>query len=211
VGPDLFLAGVNKFGFDEEIPFDLPGAANSTFGGSAADFADSLALLAIHGFGQGQVQVVPLHMALIASAVANNGVMMRPHVVGSTRTAAGVDMFRTEPEAWKTPMSAATAAKLRELMIGVVQNGTASCCMQLANGEVAAAKTGTAQLNAEGKPQRSHAWITAFAPAGAGETPRVAVAVMLKGVNDEISSGTGGRLAGPVAKTLLDRALTVVP
>jgi peptidoglycan glycosyltransferase len=216
VGPDLFLAGVNKFGFDEEIPFDLPGAANSTFGGSAADFADSLALLAIHGFGQGQVQVVPLHMALIASAVANNGVMMRPHVVGSTRTAAGVDMFRTEPEAWKTPMSAATAAKLRELMIGVVQNGTASCCMQLANGEVAAAKTGTAQLNAEGKPQRSHAWITAFAPAGNDEkdepkTPRVAVAVMLKGVNDEISSGTGGRLAGPVAKTLLEKALKVVP
>ena len=211
VGPDLFLAGVNKFGFDEEIPFDLPGAASSTFGGSAADFADSLALLAIHGFGQGQVQVVPLHMALIASAVANNGVMMQPHVVESTRTASGTVMYRTTPQAWKTPMSAATAAKLRELMIGVVQNGTASCCMKLANGVVAAAKTGTAQLNAEGKPQRSHAWITAFAPAGPGETPRVAVAVMLKGVNDAISAGTGGHLAGPVAKTLLDKALTVVP
>ncbi|MFM9132271.1 MAG: penicillin-binding transpeptidase domain-containing protein [Actinomycetota bacterium] len=211
IGPSLFVAGVNTFGFDEAIPFDLPGAANSTFGGTAADFADSLALLAIHGFGQGQVQVVPLHMALIASAVANNGVMMQPYVVESTRTNAGTVMMHTEPRAWKTPMSAATAAKVRELMIGVVENGTATCCMKLANGVVAAAKTGTAQLNPEGKKQRSHAWITAFAPAGAGETPRVAVAVMLKGVNDEISSGTGGRLAGPVAKTLLDRALTVVP
>ena len=211
IGPSLFVAGVNRFGFDEKIPFDLPGAANSTFGGTAADFDDSLALLAIHGFGQGQVQVVPLHMALIASAVANNGVMMQPHVVESTRTRNGTVMLRTEPQAWKTAMSAATAAKLRELMIGVVEKGTAACCMKLANGVVAAAKTGTAQLNPEGERQRSHAWITAFAPAGAGETPRVAVAVMLKGVNDEISSGTGGRLAGPVAKVLLDKALTVVP
>lgn len=108
-------------------------------------------------------------------------------------------------------MSAATAAKLRELMIGVVQSGTASCCMQLANGVVAAAKTGTAQLNPEGQKQRSHAWITAFAPAGAGETPRVAVAVMLKGVNDTISAGTGGHLAGPIAKKMLDRALAIIP
>ena len=71
-----------------------------------------------------------------------------------------------------------------------------------------AGKTGTAQLKAPGETQRSHAWITAFAPA---EAPRVAVAVMLKGVNAQISAGTGGTLAGPVAKVLLDRALKVVP
>jgi peptidoglycan glycosyltransferase len=93
-------------------------------------------------------------------------------------------------------------------MVGVVNNGTAKCCLALAGGIQAAAKTGTAQLNAEGETQRSHAWITAFAPA---EAPRVAVAVMLKGVNDQISAGTGGTLAGPVAKVLLDQALKVVP
>ena len=211
VGPSLFLNGVNKFGFDERIPFDLPGAANSTFGGTAADFDSSLALLAIHGFGQGQVQVVPLHMALIASAVANGGTMMTPHVVESTRTNTGTVISKTNPTPWKAAMATTTADALRQLMIGVVQSGTASCCMQLANGVVAAAKTGTAQLNPEGQKQRSHAWITAFAPAGQGETPRVAVAVMLKGVNDTISAGTGGHLAGPIAKKMLDKALTVVP
>ena len=76
--------------------------------------------------------------------------------------------------------------------------------MQLANGIQAAAKTGTAQLNATGQPQRSHAWITAFAPAGA---PQFAVAVVLKGTTDQISAGTGGKLAGPIAKTILDYAL----
>jgi cell division protein FtsI/penicillin-binding protein 2 len=108
-------------------------------------------------------------------------------------------------------MAPATAATLRRLMIGVVENGTATCCLRLANGVQAAAKTGTAQLNPEGQRQRSHAWITAFAPAGEGQVPRAVVAVMLKGVNDEISAGTGGRLAGPVAKTLLDTAMRVVP
>jgi peptidoglycan glycosyltransferase len=80
--------------------------------------------------------------------------------------------------------------------------------MQLKNGVRAAAKTGTAQLFDDPKKQRSHAWIMGFAPA---EAPRVAVAVMLKGVNEEISAGTGGKLAGPVAKRLLDAALPLVP
>jgi len=211
IGPSLFLNGVNKFGFDEQIPFDLPNAAVSTFGGTAADFDSSLALLAIHGFGQGQVQVVPLHMALIASAVANGGIMMTPHVVQSTNTSTGAVITQANPTPWRTAMATTTADTLRQLMIGVVQSGTASCCMQLANGVVAAAKTGTAQLNPDGQKQRSHAWITAFAPAGPGETPRVVVAVMLKGVNDTISAGTGGHLAGPIAKKMLDKALTVVP
>ena len=86
-------------------------------------------------------------------------------------------------------------------MIGVAERGTASCCIALDNGIPVAAKTGTAQLNGPGEPERSHAWIIAFAPA---DDPQYAVAVMLKGTNDEISAGTGGRLAGPIAKTVLD-------
>ena len=79
----------------------------------------------------------------------------------------------------------------------------ARAMQQLANGIPVAAKTGTAQLNGPGLPERSNAWIVAYAPADA---PRYAVAVMLKGTNAEISSSTGGRLAGPVAKQVLDQA-----
>lgn len=208
IGPSDMVNGANRFGFDERVPFDLPSPAASTFGGRAADFADSLALLAIHGFGQGGVQVVPLHMAMIAASVANGGQMMRPFVIADTRTHDGTIISRTKPEAWKTPMSPATALTMTQLMIEVVRRGTASCCLRLEGGIQAAAKTGTAQLNPVGQRQRSHAWIMAFAPA---EAPRVAVAVMLKGVNDTISAGTGGRLAGPVAKNVLDAALKVVP
>jgi peptidoglycan glycosyltransferase len=207
LGPERMVSGVREWGLEEKVPLDLPGAAASTFGGDVKDFEDSLALLAIHGFGQGGVQMVPLHMALVSAAVANGGVMMKPYVVDKTLAFNDTTLSQATPEVWRTPMSRATADLLTELMVGVVNEGTARCCMQLDGGIQAAAKTGTAQLNADGEEQRSHAWITAFAPA---EAPRVAVAVMLKGVDAVISAGTGGTLAGPIAKEMLDKALRVV-
>ena len=208
IGPERLVSGVRSWGLESKVPIDLPGAAASTFGGDAKSFEDSLALLAIHGFGQGGVQMVPLHMAMVAATVANDGRMMKPYVVDRTLAHDGTVLTRTSPEVWRTPISKPVADTLTRLMIGVVNEGTAKCCMKLARGIQAAAKTGTAQLNAEGEEQRSHAWITAFAPAKA---PRIAVAVMLKGVDAAISAGTGGTLAGPVAKALLDRALLAVP
>ena len=208
IGPDLMVNGTNRFGFDERVPFDLPGAAASTFGGFAKDFADSLALLAIHGFGQGQVQVTPLHMALIASSVANGGRMMQPFIVQQTRTHSGAAIKTTSPQPWKTTMAPTTADALTQLMIGVATNGTASCCIALRNGISVAVKTGTAQLNPEGQRQRSHAWIMGFAPA---EAPKVAISVFIKGVNDDVSASTGGHLAGPIAKQVLDATLPLLP
>jgi peptidoglycan glycosyltransferase len=131
---------------------------------------------------------------------------MKPFVVRETRSQSGTPISTTTPSVWKTPMSATTAASLTQLMIGVAESGTAACCLRLAGGIPVAAKTGTAQLNPEGERQRSHAWITAFAPANA---PRYAISVFIKGVNDEVSASTGGRLAGPIAKTVLDVALGV--
>ena len=69
----------------------------------------------------------------------------------------------------------------------------------------AAAKTGTAQLNPKGEPPASHAWIIAFAPA---VSPRYAIAVMVKAA-PEVTAGTGGTVAGPIAKQILDTALAL--
>lgn len=203
LGPERMVAGTEAWGIGETLPIDLPGAAASNFanaGGEPIDFANNLPLLAIGGFGQANDAMVPLHMCMVASTVANGGVMMKPYVVQSTLNHDGQLLSTTVPQEWKTPISPATASTLTSLMIGVVNNGTAKQ-MQLANGIQAAAKTGTAQLNGPGEPERSHAWIIGFAPA---ESPRYAVAVVLKGTNDEISAGTGGKLAGPIAKQILD-------
>jgi penicillin-binding protein A len=199
LGPQRMVDGTKAWGVGERIPIDLPGSVSSFFG-EASDFTDQLPLLAIGGFGQGNDTMVPLHMAMVAATVANGGRMMAPHVIDVTRYHDGTVLERTDPRVWKQPISAQTAATLNSLMVGVVNEGTGRP-MQLANGIQAAAKTGTAQLNATGQPERSHAWIIGFAPA---EAPRYAIAVMLKGTNAEISAGTGGQLAGPVAKTVLD-------
>jgi len=203
LGPELMVGGLERWGLEEPLPIDLPRPVASTFGDST-DLDQSLPLLAIRGFGQNDVQMVPVHMAMVASAVANGGRMMEPYVVDATLDQSGRVLDDTEPEVWKTPLTLENAQLLNQLMQGVATVGTASCCIGLEGGVPVAAKTGTAQLNNSGEPERSHAWIIAFAPADA---PRYAVAVMIEGVDDEISAGTGGRLAGPVAKTVLDAAL----
>ncbi len=199
VGPERMVEGTKKWGIGETVPIDLPAPAASSFG-EVADFTDQLPLLAIGGFGQGSTTMVPLHMAMIASTIANGGVMMKPHVVDATLDHNGGVLTRTTPSAWKTPITAATAETLTTLMIGVVNQGTGTA-MALEGGIQAAAKTGTAQLNVTG-PERSNAWIIGFAPA---VDPQYAIAVVLKGgPDDEVSASTGGRLAGPIAKQVLD-------
>ncbi len=205
LGPQTMVSGVQDWGLGEEIPIDLPRAAGSTFG--PTDNLDrALPLVAMRGFGQNEVQMVPLHMAMVAATVANGGEMMQPYVVDATIDHSGRVLERTEPEVWKRPISPESALLLNSLMQGVATEGTASCCIALAGGIPVAAKTGTAQLNDTGEPEESHAWIVAFAPA---DQPRYAVAVMLKGTNADISSSTGGRLAGPVAKIVLDAAMAI--
>lgn len=203
LGPERFAEGAALWGIGEPLPIDLPRPAASTIG-PTEDLAQNLPLLAMRGFGQNEDQIVPLHMAMIAGAVANGGQMMAPYVVEAEIDHQGRVLRRASPRVWKTPLGKRNAQILTELMVQVSEVGTARCCIALENGVSVASKTGTAQLNEPGEPEQSHAWITAFAPA---DNPQFAVAVMLKGTSAEISAGTGGQLAGPLAKRMLDAAL----
>lgn len=203
LGPSDMVEAATRFGIGEKVPFDLPSPAASNFG-DVDYFVDNLPLLAIGGFGQGNTQMVPLHMAAIAAAIGNRGTMMAPFAIDSTRDHDGKVLDRTEPVMWRQVMSPGVASTMVDLMKEVVRSGTASCCLKLADGVVGAAKTGTAQLNGPGEPERSHAWMIGFAPADA---PRYAFAVVLKGTNADISAGTGGTLAGPVASKVMNTAL----
>lgn len=200
VGVDGMIAGTQAWGIGQPIPIDLPRPAASTFG-STENLDQQLPVLAMRGFGQQEDQMVPLHMAMVAQAVANGGAMMEPFVVDHTTDSQGRTLTRTEPQVWLRPISAQTATMLNELMQGVVNDGTASCCLGIPGIQIAA-KTGTAQLNSPGQPERSHAWIIAFAPAN---DPQYAVAVMLED-SPEVSASTGGRLAGPIAQRMLEQA-----
>jgi penicillin-binding protein A len=205
LGPEAMVAGAEAWGMGEPLPIDLPRPAASTFG-STDNLSQELPLLAIRGFGQSEVQMVPLHMAMVAATVANGGQMMAPYAVESTFDEEGRVLDETRPQVWKTPISPQTAEIERQLMIGVAERGTASCCIALNGGIPVAAKTGTAELGVESNPDLSHAWIVAFAPA---DNPQYAVSVVLTNVQSTADdAATGGRLAGPLAKGMLDFLLT---
>lgn len=186
------------FGFFDRPPLDLPAVAKSLFPETAA-FAHDLPGLAKSAIGQQDVQATPLEMALVAAGVANGGTIMQPHVLKEIRDAEGNQIRQYNPQPWMPAMSPASAATLRDMMVGVVQGGTATGAA--IPGVTVAAKTGTAQT---GTPNSSHAWLIAFAPA---EAPKVAVAVIVENQTGVGDAGTGGRVAAPIAKAVLSAAL----
>ena len=102
----------------ERCPIDLPRPAASTFG-DTRDFDENLPLLAIARLRSGnEVQMVPLHMAMVAATVANGGQMMKPYVVDATLDHDGRLLDQTEPEVWKTPISPETRGTLNDADAG---------------------------------------------------------------------------------------------
>jgi penicillin-binding protein A len=206
LGAEAMVAGTQAWGIGEELPIDLPRPAASTFG-DTDNLDEQLPLLAIRGFGQNEDQMVPLHMAMVAGAVANGGQMMKPYVVKATYNHDGGVLTETQPSVWKTPISAETAGLLTELMTGVTEgDGGTAGSINLEGGVRFAAKTGTAELGIIGDPDRVHAWMIGFAPL---EAPQYAIAVVLTDLQStQADAATGGREAGPVVKSMLDYLLT---
>jgi len=198
IGPDKMIHGAESFGFNSRPPIDLPAPVESFF---PTSFKDDLPALAQSSIGQRDVQASPLQMALVAAAIANGGRTMKPHVVREVRDSEGRVIQRGSISQWLQPLSVDSAQTMRQAMLGVVANGTA-VAMKIPGYEVGA-KTGTAQLGTD--PPRSHTWVIGFAgpPGGA---PEIAIAVV---VLDQpgASESTGGRVAAPIAKQVIQAYL----
>jgi peptidoglycan glycosyltransferase len=201
LGGDRLSAGAQAFGFDGKPPLDLPAVAASHFP-EPSEFERNQPALAFSAIGQFDVAATPLEMALVAGGIGNGGSIMAPHVMQEVRDEDGDVLDRYEPEEWKRAVDPAVAGQVRDMMIDVVNRGTARAAA--IPGVQVAAKTGTAQLGTT--PPSSHAWMIAFAPA---EAPRVAVAVLVQG-QPGVSEVTGGRVAGPIVNRVLRAALQVV-
>jgi len=197
VGAEALVEQARRFGFSEEVPFDIPFAEGQIPEPSAFD--QDLPGLAFSAIGQQDVRTNPLHMALVAGSIGNGGVMMRPRLVMEIRDPSGRVIERYEPEEYSRPLSGGNARALTQMMVSVVSSGTATGAQ--ISGVSVAGKTGTAQT-AEG--QDPHAWFIAFAPA---ERPTVAVAVVVLNGGDLGSEATGGAIAAPIAKAVMEAAL----
>ncbi len=196
LGAERLVEQARRFGFSGSVPFDIPFAEGQIPEPSAFD--DDLPGVAFSAIGQQDVRTNVLHMALVAGAIGNQGVMMEPRLVREIRDPSGRVIKTFEPKEFARPLSRANARALAGMMQAVVDAGTGSAA-QLP-GITVAGKTGTAQVEG-GDP---HAWFVAFAPV---DRPQIAVAVVVLNGGDLGSEATGGAIAAPIARTVMEAAL----
>ncbi len=196
LGADKLEAGTKAFGFTKVPPIDLPFGAASSFPPTSLLARDKPAL-AKSAIGQQDVAATPLQMALVAAGIANDGVVMTPHVMAEVRDSGGQVVDTYQPEPWSTAVPADVAHTVRDMMVSVVEDGTGVNAQ--IPGVAVAGKTGTAQTGRD----TSHVWFIAFAPA---ENPTIAVAVVIED-QPNVDEATGGTLAAPIAKAVIEAAL----
>lgn len=199
MGTDTVKNQATKFGFYDSLKVPM-----NVTPSSLGDQIDDKAVLAQTSLGERDVRVTPLQIAMLSAAVANNGVIQKPHLVKSVRRADQTIKSTTRPTKLHTPMSANTAAQLRTMMQAVVTEGTGK--RAAIPGVTVAGKSGTAERSAGGKKLRPHTWFTAFAPAGDGEEAKVAVAVIVEEGGNS-AKPSGGSVAGPIAQEVMKAVL----
>lgn len=189
LGGDAVRDQANKFGFGDDL--DIP----MTVTPSTIPQELSPPQEAQVGIGQYDVRVTPLQMAMVSSAVANDGIVMRPHLIQSVLGSDLSTIEEKKPEQLSRAMKPDTARQLTDMMKLVVERGTGT--QGAVSGVSVAAKTGTAE-HEDGKAP--HAWFTGFAPA---DNPKVAVAVVVEDGGRAGNEAYGGSVAGPISASVM--------
>ena len=196
VGQDKLVAQADAFGFGERPIDDLVSYASRVT--ADPDTKLEAPQLAQTGIGQYEVAATPLQMAMVAGAVANEGVLMKPHLVRTVRAPNLSILEQKEPTEMGRPMSTGDARELRSMMVSTVERGTAAPAA--IPGVDVGGKTGTAESAPDRPP---YAWFIGFAPAS---DPQVAVAVLVESAQNT-SDIAGGRLGGPIARSVMEAVL----
>ncbi len=202
LGADKLAAQARAFGFAVDatsgsIPFEIP-LQEGVFP-DPSYFAERRPAIALSAIGQDNVGANVMQMALVAGAIANGGIEMQPRLVSEIRDPSGQVVQTFAPQPFATPISPTTAAVLTQMMIGVVQNGTGTAAQ--IPGITVAGKTGTAQHGSGAAP---HAWFVCFTP---DTNPKIVVAVIVLDGGSLGSDATGGAVAAPIAKRVIEAAL----
>ncbi len=198
LGQDKLVEYQQKFGLYDKPPLELPPDEIAVSGryenGSLASPGASLdpVQVAWMAVGQENLQVTPLQMAMIAQAIGNGGVMMKPYVVDSIIDRDSNVIKQAAPGEWKRPIRPDTAQTMTDMMVKVVNEGTGFGARS--NKVQIAGKTGTAEVGGHGP----NAWFVGFAPAG---DPKVAVAVVVEDADES------GHDSSPIARDVLLAAL----
>jgi len=200
LGKKTMYKYMRRFGFNQEPPLQYPasqiapsGVYNTRGRLLGPDDPVDIGRVAI---GQERLKVTPLQMAMVASAVANGGKLMKPRLVEKVVDPDGRTVKSYGPSKEATVMSEQAAGQLGEMMTKVVESGTGTAAAL--QGIRVAGKTGTAEV-ANGTANQ--AWFIAFAPV---KDPKVAIAVTVERTTQSL---TGGEVAAPIAKQVMQTLL----
>jgi peptidoglycan glycosyltransferase len=190
------LDEAQKFGFNSQ-QFTPVRSAASNF-----DKNMNASQTALSSIGQYDTATTPLQMAMVASAIADNGTLMQPYMVDSLQSPSLDTVAKTQPKKLSQPLSPENAQKLQSMMETVVQKGTGT--MAQIPGVTVGGKTGTAQhgVDNSGKP---YAWFVSYAKTGSGSP--IAIAVVVEDSAANRADISGGGLAAPIAKSVMEAVI----
>jgi penicillin-binding protein A len=205
VGIPTMTDYMKRFGFYAKPPVDLPpDEMSASFvqspGGQPYPPGSPDEDIGRIGIGQGGLLVTPLQMAMVASAVADNGKLMTPHIGSEVIRPDGRTVKTINPQLYHRVMKPQTAQEVNQMMRTVVDEGTGTPA-QLGNGIQFAGKTGTASVGPAGLGE-TQPWFIGFAPA---DDPKVAIAVDLERSD---SGQSGGAVAAPIARDVVQTLLS---
>ena len=194
-----------KFGLDTNTHDTPLAVAQSTIGPQSLLASDPSAL-AQTAFGQRNARVTPLQAAMLASAVAENGTLLRPYLVDSERRPNLSTLRKFAPDQQSQVIDPDYDPQLIKMMEGVVSSpegtGHPAQITQFGNKVVVGGKTGTADVGVTSASKIApDAWFTGFAMVNG--TPRIAVAVLVENGGVAGNEATGGLAAGPIAKKVM--------
>ncbi len=188
MGDERLRKTAESFGFNDNFLFRDLVVENSTYPTKNRNAFE----IAWSGAGQSQVAATPLHMCMIAAAVANDGVMMEPRLISRVESPSGVVRLRYTQKPYRTVCTPDVAAKLDAYMKDVVKSGTGTKAQ--ASGLTIAGKTGSAEGNVDGVGV-THAWFTGYID---NDAYPYAVCVFVE------NGGTGGSVAAPLAGKIFE-------
>ncbi|MGN6413702.1 peptidoglycan D,D-transpeptidase FtsI family protein [Flexivirga sp.] len=193
LGQDTVRSMATKFGFGKSLSIPMS-VTPSVF---PTDLNQPQ--LAQSAIGQYDVRATPLQIAMISAAIANGGKEMTPYLVQSVRDK-NLDVIQTtDPKEFSHPVSESTAKDLTNMMESVVSQGTGTNAA--IPGIKVAGKTGTAE---HGAGRNADVWFTGFAPA---DNPKVAVAVLVENGGTVGQEASGGLVAAPIAKQVMEAVI----
>jgi peptidoglycan glycosyltransferase len=175
--------------FNQELPFDFEYSQSSFELMPYSSVEDKMQT----AMGQGETLMTPIHNCMIAAAIANDGVLMKPYLMDKIVNNSGSVIRKFNKEEYKTLMTKQEAEILTEYMTEVVTSGTGTALNT--DAYTAAGKTGSAEYDSSGN---HHSWFIGFAPV---ENPQIAICVLLEG------GYTGYHSATEVARIVLDEYL----